>query len=77
MSEPQHRVDRLHLRAPGSDESAGTRLADHVNHTLEGLPAPTATRELGALRLRVRVGAGASEAEISRAVADALTRALR
>lgn len=72
MPDPQRHIGALHLRLPGDDAHAGPRIADHLTRALAELPAPPRDANLGALRLRVRVGAGASEADIARAVAAAI-----
>jgi hypothetical protein len=77
MADPQLHVRNLHVRAPGDDRASGERLAAGVRDTLEAA-ASLAPRSLGALRLRVQVAPGASEAEtlhaIQRALRDALSQ---
>lgn len=77
MPEPQHHIADLHLRTPGTDDHAGPRIAAHLSRALADLPAPQHDTHLGQLRLRVRVGTDAGDVDIARAVATALTAALR
>ncbi|MEO7651191.1 MAG: hypothetical protein ABIZ80_12040, partial [Bryobacteraceae bacterium] len=70
-------IGELNLRIPGSSAEGGHRLANSVSSRLaEEVPAD-GHRDLGAMTIRVRLAAGASEAETSDAVADALRKALR
>jgi hypothetical protein len=77
MADPQHHIGRLHLRTPGADDRAGGRIAEHLTTALGELPAPQRDVSLGSVRLRVRIAADAGDADIARAVAQALTHALR
>jgi hypothetical protein len=70
-------IGQLNLRIPGSGAEAGHRVANGVAARLgQVVPAP-GQRDLGALTMRVRLAAGASEAETSAAVAEAVMKALR
>jgi hypothetical protein len=70
-------IGQLSLRIPGDNAESGHRIADGIARDLaQGLPAGM-QRRLGALSVRVQVPAGATEAEISGAVAEAIVRALR
>lgn len=77
MSDPQHRIGNLHLRTPAGDDQAGPRIAQHLTRSLADLPAPQRDTHFGSVRLRVPVAADATDADIARAVARALTTALR
>jgi len=75
MSESQLRIDNLSVRVPGDDRGAGERLAAGLRESLEAVPIAR-SRQLGALRLAVRVAHDASEADTLRAVQRALIQAL-
>jgi hypothetical protein len=70
-------IGQLNLRVPGSSADSANRVADGIAHGL-GQRIPTGMqRHLGALSVRVQVPAGATEAEMSDAVAGAIVTALR
>ncbi|MDC0672867.1 hypothetical protein [Nannocystis radixulma] len=75
MPESQLEIRNLSVRVPGDDGGAGERLAAGLRETLEAVPIAR-SKQLGALRLNVRVAHGATEAETLRAVQRALTQAL-
>lgn len=75
MPEPRVQIDNLHIRVPGEDRGVGERLATGLRESLASVPTDR-SREYGALRLRVHVAHGASEADTLRAVQRALRQAL-
>ena len=72
MADPQRHIERLHVRVPGAAADAGPRVAEALTHALARLPPAARSAEHGDVRLRVRVSAGASEADIARAIATAI-----
>jgi hypothetical protein len=70
-------IGQLNLRVPGSSAATANRVADGIAQGLEQRIPTGAHRHLGALSVRVQVPAGATEAEMSDAVAGAIARALR
>jgi hypothetical protein len=71
------RIGQLNLRIPGKSADTAHRVAGGVAKGL-AREAPVGTqRHFGALTVRVRAPAGASEAELSDAVAEAIRRVLR
>ncbi|MGH8563235.1 MAG: hypothetical protein ACREXW_03790 [Gammaproteobacteria bacterium] len=70
-------IGQLNLRILGDSAEAGHRVAHGVVHSLaQRIPADM-QRRLGALSVRVQVPAGATEAEMSDAVAETIMKALR
>lgn len=70
-------IGQLNLRIPGDSAENGHRVAEGIGQGLaERLPVGM-QRRLGALSLRVKVPAGATETEISNALSEAIIRALR
>jgi hypothetical protein len=73
--EPLAQIGSLSLRLPGKDASFGRRVTESaLARVAARLPAGV-RGEIGSLRLRVRAP-GASEGELSQALAEALLRAL-
>jgi hypothetical protein len=69
-------IGQLNLRMPGDGADATYRVANGIGQSLaQRLPAG-APRNISALNIRIQVGAGASEAETSDAVASAIVKAL-
>jgi hypothetical protein len=62
----------MSLRLPGSDAAAGRRIAQQTGDLLASGSAGLASRHIGALRLRIHAAAGSSEADLARAVSDAI-----
>ncbi len=73
---PQVRIGQLNLRLPGHDAATGRSVAQRVGQGLADSIPQGVGGHLGALDLRVEVGHGASEREISEAVTAAIGRAL-
>jgi hypothetical protein len=70
-------IGQLNLCIPGNSDDTAHRVANDIGQGLAQKVPPGMRRHIGALSVRVRVAAGATEAEISDAVAEAITRALR
>jgi hypothetical protein len=70
-------IGQLHLRIPGTSADTAHRVANGIGQVLAQKVPTGMQRRLGALSVRVPVPAGATEAEISDAVAEAIMRALR
>ena len=75
MADPKLHVRNLSVRVPGHDHATGDRIAAGIRDTLAATPV-TAPRSLGALRLRIQVGHGATETETLHAIQRALAEAL-
>jgi hypothetical protein len=71
------RIGQLNLRLPGDSAQAGHRVADGISERLARTVPPDISHRLGAVSLRVRVPAGATEAEMSDAISGAILHALR
>jgi hypothetical protein len=69
-------IGQLNLRIPGANGEAGHRVANGIGQSLAERISAGMQRHLGALSVRVQVPAGATEAEMSDAVAEAIMRAL-
>jgi hypothetical protein len=70
-------IGQLNLRIPGDSAETGHCVANGIGQSL-AQKVPTRTqRHLGAVSVRVQVSAGATEAEMSDAVAEAIMRSLR
>lgn len=65
-------IGRMSLRVPGNDAAAGRRIAQQTGELLAAGSAGLAGQHIGAMRLRVQVPAGASEADIASAVSRAV-----
>jgi hypothetical protein len=70
-------IGELNLRIPGNSVDAAHRVANGIAQGLTQKVPTSMRRHLGALSVRVPVPASATEAEMSDAVAEAITRALR
>jgi hypothetical protein len=80
MAEPANttiHIGQLHLRIPGTSADTAHRVANGIGQVLAQKIPPATQRQLGALSVRVQVPAGATEAEMSDAVAEAIMRALQ
>ena len=70
-------IGQLNLRIPGNSADTAHRVANGIGQGLAQKVPIGMQRRLGALSVRVPVPAGATEAEISDAVAEAIMRAMR
>jgi len=70
-------IGQLNLRLPGNSAATAHHVANGIGQGLANKVPPGMQRRLGALSVRVPVPAGATEAEMSDAVAEAIMRALR
>lgn len=70
-------IGQLNLRIPGNSADTAHRVANGIGQGLAQKAPRGLQRHLGALSVRVPVPAGATEAEMSDAVAEAVMRALR
>jgi hypothetical protein len=70
-------IGQLNLRIPGTSADTAHRVANGISQDLANKVPIGMQRRLGALSVRVQVPAGATEAEMSDAVAAAIMRALR
>ena len=80
MAEPANAailIGQLNLRIPGTSADTAHRVANGIGQGLAQKVPTGMQRRLGALSVRVQVPAGATEAEMSDAVAEAIMRALR
>ena len=66
----------MSLRVPGHDAATGHRIVQETGDLLAAGSAGLDSRHLGAMRLRVQVPQGASEADIAHAVSRAILRPL-
>jgi hypothetical protein len=73
---PAVQIGQLNLRVPGTSAETGRRVASGIAESLAGKVPAGMRRQFGALNVRVQLPAGASEAEISEAVSEAIVRAL-
>jgi hypothetical protein len=69
-------IGQLNLRVPGKSAETGHRVANGIAASLARKAPAGMRRQFGALNLRVRLPAGASEAEICDAVSEAIMKAL-
>lgn len=70
-------IGQLNLRIPGNGEEAGHRIANGIAESLAQQLPSGLQGQFGALNLRVRVPPGASEGEMSGAIAGAIINALQ
>ena len=70
-------IGQLNLRMPGNSAETAHRVGNGIGPGLAQKIPPGMRRHLGALSARVQVPAGASEAEMTDAVAEAIMRSLR
>ena len=79
MAEPRNapmRIGHLNLRISGRTPEFGRRVSEGVGHHLGDRLSPGRARRIGTVSLRVEVPAGATEAEISHAIANSILRTL-
>jgi hypothetical protein len=80
MAEPANtaiHIGQLNLRMPGTSADTAHGVAHGIAEDLAQKVPAGMQRHLGALSVRVQVPAGATEAEMSDAIAEAIMRALR
>ena len=70
-------IGQLNLRIPGTSADTAHRVANGIGQDLANKVPIGMQRHFGALSVRVQVPAGATEAEMGDAVAEAIMRALR
>ena len=73
---PAIQIGQLNLRVPGNNPEAGHRLANSVAESLARQIPPGLQGKFGALNVRVRLPLGASEAEMSGAIAQSILNVL-
>ena len=71
------RIGQLNLRIPGNNADTAHRIANGISQGLANKVPIGMQRRLGALSVRVQVPDGATEAEMSDAVAEAIMRTLQ
>jgi hypothetical protein len=71
------RIGQLNLRIPGNSAGTAHRVANGICQGLAQKVSTGMQRHLGTMSVRVQLPAGATEAEMSDAVAEAILRALR
>ncbi len=69
-------IGQLNLRISGNSAERGHHVAAGIAQSLAQKVPVGMRRHLGALSVRVQVPAGASEAEMSNAISEAIMRAL-
>lgn len=69
-------VGQLNLRVPGESAETGHRIANGIAESLARKVPAGMQRQLGAQNVRVRLPAGATEAEMSDAISEAIVKAL-
>lgn len=70
-------IGQLNLRIPGSNAERAHRVTTGIAQSLAQRMPVGRQRHIGALSVRVQVPAGASEAEISEAIAGKIMNALQ
>lgn len=70
-------IGQFNLRVPGQNAETGERVANGVSQSLARQVPRGLQRQLGAMNVRVEVPAGASEGEMSEAIASAIVNALQ
>jgi hypothetical protein len=70
-------IGQMNLKIPSASAGTGHRVSNGIGRHLAKKISPRRHSHLGALNLRVRVPAGATNGEMSDAVAEAIVRALR
>lgn len=73
---PNLHIDEMNVRLPGREAGTGRRVADGISGALLGMLPGGIHRRIGAMELRVSLPAGASESEMSQAVAEAIAKTL-
>lgn len=69
-------IDQLNLRIPGDSADTGHRVANGIAQNMAQKVPVGMPRHLGALSVRLRVTEGATEADMSNAIADAIAKML-
>jgi hypothetical protein len=70
-------IGQLNMRIPGDNADAGHRAASGIAQGLASKVPASMQRHLGALSVRAQMPTGASEAEMSDVIAEAIVRTLR
>ena len=73
---PNLHIDEMNVRLPGREAGTGRRVADGIPGALLGKLPGGIHRRIGSMKLRVSLPTGASESEMSQAVAEAIAQAL-
>jgi hypothetical protein len=73
---PYLQIDELNMRLPGRDAETGRRVAGGIPEALLKKLSEGIHRRIGAMEIRVPLQAGASESEMSHAVAEAIAKSL-
>ncbi len=73
---PAIQIGQLNLRLPGNSAEVGHRVAHGIAESLAQQVPPGLQGQFGALNLRVRLPPGASEGEMSGAIAKAIINRL-
>jgi hypothetical protein len=74
---PGIQIGQLNLRIPGDSAEVGHRVANGMAESLAQQVPSGLQGQFGALNVRVRLPPGASEAEMSEAIAGAIINALQ
>jgi hypothetical protein len=74
---PTIQIGQLHLRIPGNNAEVGHRVANGMAESLAQQLPSGLQGQFGALNLQVRLPPGASEAEMSGAIAQAIINVLQ
>ena len=74
---PEVQIGQMNLRLPGKDDKAGHRIANGIGDSLAQQMPSGLQGQIGALNLRVRLPPGASETEMSHAIASSIVNALQ
>ena len=74
---PAIQIGQLNLRVPGNNPETGHRVANGVAESLARQIPPGLQGKFGALNVRVQLPPGASEGEMSGAIAGAILNALQ
>lgn len=69
-------IGQLNMRIPGKSADTGHNVAEGVAEGIVRRVPPDLRCQLGVLSLRVQVAAGASEAEMSDAISEAIVKAI-
>jgi hypothetical protein len=70
-------IGQLNLKIPGSNAETAHRVANAIGQDLDRMMRPGVQGRYGSLSLRVRTPLNAGDAEMSLAIAEAITRALQ
>lgn len=74
---PKVQIGQLNLRVPGDSPETGHRVANGIAESLAQQVPPGLQRQFGALNVRVRLPPGASEREMSGAIAQSILNTLQ